>query len=83
MSHDAKSAALKIAIEEAERFLARCKDVMDEESRSHADYLEMLEKSGGAQWVHKYVSRAPHAAAKRASMDLTRALANLRKPGAF
>lgn len=81
MSYHAESESLKTAIKEAERFLDRCKDVLEEERRVALE-REDARRIGRETWgIH--ASRSPHAAAKRASMDLTRALANLRKPGAF
>jgi hypothetical protein len=58
------AAKLKAAEAEAKRFLSRC-----------ADYRKAAGESDGA-WEHPRESGA----VKRASMDLTRALADLRKP---
>lgn len=60
---------LKIAIAEAQRFLARARALPDPEPY----------EIGGETFVQDYFPRE-QGAIKRASMDLTRALADLRRP---
>lgn len=74
------SDALDRAIEEAERFLEKCKAVKLES----ADYRKRRdERPKGEEWRALPPSRIPYAAAKRSSMDLSRALTDLRRPGAL
>lgn len=77
------SPKLLAAIEAAERFLSACNEVQDVERDAQVDFEERKSSENRPEYVFKHVSRTSHAAAKRASMDLTRALAQLRKPGAF
>jgi hypothetical protein len=62
------AAQLAFAISEAERFIAAAKKVQVEE------------KLIGTEHYYWYASPKDTGAARRASMDLTRALAELRKP---
>lgn len=57
---------LKVAIREAERFLAAANRLREKEGSRSGQFIWGSLESG---------------ACRRASMDLTRALANLRKPG--
>lgn len=77
------SPKLIAAIEAAERFLSACNDVRELEREAQSDCDRRKASAIRPENVFKHVSRVSHAAAKRASMDLTRALAQLRKPGAF
>ena len=61
---------LQSAIFEAERFLSRAKDLQSQIKKGHAAL-----ESG------YFYAPKEQGAVKRASMDLTRALASLRKPG--
>jgi len=61
---------LESAIAEAERFLARAKPTLGG--------YQWEDWPAGGGWFHSQSSDT--AATKRASMDLTRALADLRKP---
>lgn len=66
-----KSESLKTAVEEAKRFIARAEDLGKAE----------LEARGVCVLPRNYYcSPKEQGAVKRASMDLTRALAELRKP---
>ena len=64
--------ALKEAIAEAERFLKKAKAVKWE--KRETSFLD------GTTYGYTYIDTRLTAAAKRASMDLTRALARMRKP---
>lgn len=64
---------LLTAITEAERFLARAKT-----ANAGFYWREVSGLRHGGFWAHEHAPDT--AAAKRASMDLTRALADLRKP---
>lgn len=67
------------AIGAAERFVELAKAALIESDRQWAAHKEYL-KSVGVDWPEKYWHGGKHAAAaKRASMDLTRALAEMRR----
>lgn len=66
---------LEDAMMAAQVFLDRCVEIRTEELRA------AKARADGDDWVQP--SRVHFAAAKRASMDLTRALAQFRKPGAI
>ena len=72
-----KKDKLEIAIQEAERFLEKAKLLhkLSKDSRCKSDYKDSLERD-------HFENRHPKesGATKRASMDLTRALADYRKP---
>lgn len=64
------------AVLEAKRFLAKAKEYMDESSKSDGEYVNYLGKT-----VKSYPScPAESGAVRRASLDLTRALAAMRRP---
>lgn len=65
---------LKTAIAEAERFLKRAKAIKPPE-RVPADW-----KKDGSTFLDESIPPKESGAVKRASMDLTRALADLRRP---
>jgi hypothetical protein len=67
-----KYQALQVAISEAERFLKKANELMVNENK-------LREQAVVGPYVIDGYSKET-AAAKRASMDLTRALAELRKP---
>lgn len=64
--------SLTTALVEAERFLERAR-----EAQAEFVWTDFTNQAGG-YWRHEHAPDT--AAAKRASMDLTRALAELRKP---
>jgi hypothetical protein len=66
---------LKTAIVEAERFLARAKDVPEPVERAPAEWTK-----NGKALMDDSIPPKDSGAVRRASMDLTRALADLRRP---
>ena len=66
---------LKAAVAEAERFLARAKDVPAPIERAPAEWTK-----DGKAWMDDSIPPKDGGAVRRASMDLTRALADLRRP---
>ena len=62
---------LAIAVAEAERFIERAKSLPQPEQYEHS----------GHTFTHNYFPKE-QGSIRRASMDLTRALADLRRPGA-
>ncbi|WP_242183304.1 hypothetical protein [Sphingomonas sp. CARO-RG-8B-R24-01] len=65
---------LNTAIKEAERFLARAKAVPGPVERAPAEWAK-----DGKAWIDDSIPPKDSGAVRRASMDLTRALADLRK----
>ena len=67
-----KEESLNIAIFEAERFVILAKEAIKNENREYSTYSGKL-----------YIRGKYYASAKRSSMDLTRALANVRKSNLY
>lgn len=67
---------IKAAVEEAERFLKRVKALPKPETRVKSW------QSDGSTFLDESIPPKDGGAIRRASMDLTRALADLRRPGA-
>lgn len=70
---------MAVAFKEAERFMQK---IIDLQILINADNAQVAEdRAKGNPYVFRSTFPKEHGAVKRASMDLTRALADLRKPG--
>lgn len=65
-----KTEEIKLAVKEAERFIKKAKECIDARSKTH----------GHGDYVFHADAPMQSGSARRASMDLTRQLAILRKP---
>ena len=74
-----RTSALENAMAEARRFLARAEELRDLARASKDPVMELADQ--GHVDAGLYDWPAQQGAVRRASMDLTRALARLRRPG--